>query len=211
MEAAGRRLGVAIVLDHEDDRQVHGGGEVEALQEGALVRAAVTGERDADLVGATHLGRQADPADQRRATAHNAVGAQHAGGQVGDVHRSALALAGAGGLAVQLGHHGHHVAALRDGVPMAAVGAGDVVGGGQDVANPGRHRLLAGIQVNKAGHLPGLEFLVDALLEVTDRSHGPIRLEQFCCGNRPARGAGHQLLRSSLRYRDDAAPPVVQR
>ena len=105
VERARGGLGVAVVLDHEDARQVPGAREVERLEERALVGAAVAGEGDATCVGALDLGRQADAADERRAAADDAVGAEHALVEVGDVHRAALAVADAGLLAVDLGHH----------------------------------------------------------------------------------------------------------
>ena len=64
--------------------------------------------------------------------------------EVGDVHRAALALAQAIRAAVDLLHHAAHVAALGDAVPVAAMGADDVVRIGQLLAHPDRDGLLAG-------------------------------------------------------------------
>ena len=85
------RLGVAVVLRDEDRRQVPHRRQVHRLQRGALVRGAVAEERDADAAVALELGRQRGAADQRRPAADDAVRAEHALGQVGDVHRAALA------------------------------------------------------------------------------------------------------------------------
>ena len=63
----------------------------------------------------------------RHAGADDAVGAEHAEGEVVDVHRSALAAAVTGGLAHQLGHHPREVAALGDEMSVATVGRCDVV------------------------------------------------------------------------------------
>src|SRR4029077_5027916 len=67
------------------------------------------------------------PAGEGRPAADDAVGAEHALGQVGDVHRAALAVAAAGLAAVDLGHHLADVHALGDAVAVAAMGAGDGV------------------------------------------------------------------------------------
>jgi hypothetical protein len=65
----------------------------------------------------------AGPDGDRDAGAHDAVGAEHAEVEVADVHRPALALAVAGGLAHQLGHHLGELAALGDEVPVARGGS----------------------------------------------------------------------------------------
>src|SRR5213083_517054 len=64
-QVLGRALGVAIVLGHEDGRQVPHRGQVHRFQRGALVAAAVAEERDADAAVAFELGGQRRPADQR--------------------------------------------------------------------------------------------------------------------------------------------------
>ena len=179
---AERRLGVAVVLDHEDDGQVPRRGEVQALQERALVGAAVAGEGDRDLVGVPDLGGQADAADQRRAAADDAVGAEHPFRQVGDVHRAALAVAEAVALAVDLGHHALDVAALGDRVAVAAMRAGDVVVGAEVGADAGRDRLLARVEMHEARDLAGGELGVQALLELADRAHHAVGLEQLVLG-----------------------------
>jgi hypothetical protein len=102
-------------------------GQVQRLQRGALVAAAVAEERDADAAVALELGGQRRPADQRRPAADDPVGAEHALGQVRDVHGAALAVAAAGLAAVDLGHHLADVHAPGDAVAVPAVGAGDGV------------------------------------------------------------------------------------
>ena len=74
-------------------------------------------------------GRERRAGRDAHAAADDAVRAEDAGVDVGDVHRAALALAVAGRLAEQLGHHQRRVAALGDAVAVAAVGAGDVSSG----------------------------------------------------------------------------------
>ena len=52
---AGRGLGIAIVLDHEDHRQIEHAGEVVAFQRGALVRRTVADEGDGNPTGLERL------------------------------------------------------------------------------------------------------------------------------------------------------------
>jgi hypothetical protein len=171
-----------VVLDDEDHGQLPAGGEVQALEERALVRAAVARERDRDLIRPLHAGRESHAAHERRTAADDPVGAQHALGEVGDVHRPALAVAEAGRLAVDLGHHPLDVAALRDRVTVAAVGAGHVVVRPEVRAHARGDRLLAGVQVHEAGDLPRRELAVQALLELANRAHDAVGLEQLLPG-----------------------------
>src|SRR5690606_41438018 len=103
------------------------------------------------------LGGERAAADQRWSAADDAVRAEHALRQVGDVHRAALAATRTGGLAVDLGHHRGHVHALGDAVAVAAVGGGDGVALVEVRAHPGGGRLLARVQVDEPGDLPGGE------------------------------------------------------
>jgi hypothetical protein len=56
--------------------------------------------------------------------------------------------------------HAVHVAALGDGVAVAAVGGGDVVVGSQVGADAGDDGLLTRIQVDEPGDLAGGELLM---------------------------------------------------
>src|SRR5205085_11875790 len=109
----------------------------------ALCAGPVAEERHAHPAGALELGGQGRPADQRRAAADDAVGAEHALGQVGDVHGTALAVAAARLAAVDLGHHLADLHALGDAVAVAAVGAGDGVAAVEIAADADRRGLLA--------------------------------------------------------------------
>src|SRR6516164_4676457 len=190
----GRGLGVTVVLGDEDGRQVPHAGQVHGLQRGALVAAAVAEERDADPAGALELGRQRGPADQRRPAADDAVGAEHALGQVGDVHRAALAVAAAGLAAVDLGHHLPDVYAFGDAVAMAAVRAGDGVAAVEVDADADRRGLLARVQVHEARDLAGGELGVHALLELADGPHLPVGSQQLLPGQGPPlHRVGHVL------------------
>ena len=96
-----------------------------------------------------------------------------------DVHRTAPAMAVAGLLAEQLGHHPARVMTLRDGMAVAAVGADDVV-----VRLDGRDRadgdpLLAEIRVEIPADVPEAVLLDRSLFESSDRQRRLVhRLEQ---------------------------------
>src|SRR5690606_24416196 len=152
--------------------------EVERLQRGALVAGAVTEEGDPDPAGALHLGGQRGAADQRRPTADDAVGAQHALAEVGDVHRAAFAAARPGAPAVDLGHHLPDVDAFGDAVPVAAVGAGDRVPLVQVHAHPGGGRFFPGVEVHETGDVAFGELLVHPVFEGPDGPHRPVGGEQ---------------------------------
>src|SRR5215467_16276277 len=176
---AGRGLGVAVVLGDEDGRQIPHRGQVHRLERRALVARAVTKEHDADAAGALDLGGQRRPADQRRPATDDAIGAEHALGQVGDVHRAALAMAAAGPAAVDLGHHLAHVNALSDAVAMTAMGTGDGVTVIEAVAYADRRRFLTRVQVDESGNLAGRELGVYAFLELANRPHRSVGAQQL--------------------------------
>ena len=71
------------------------------------------------------------------------------------------------------------VAALGDAVAVAAMGAGDVVDVGQMHADADARCLLAGIEMHEARDVAGGELVVHALLELADRAHLAIGLEQI--------------------------------
>ena len=176
---AGCGFGVAIVLEDEDRRQVPDLGEVHALGGRALIGAAVADERDRDAAGLERLGGQRGAADQRRPAADDAVRAHHALGQIGDVHRAALAAAKAVLAAEDLGHHRLDVAALGDAVAVAAVGRGDVILVVQMQADADPGRLLAGIEMDETRDVARRELLVDGVLELADGAHLPVGFEQL--------------------------------
>ncbi len=122
-----RRHGVLVVLAHVHHRQLPDRGQVRRLVQDALLERAVAEEADRDRAGVLELRGQRRAGRQAHAAADDAVGAEHVLVHVGDVHAAALAARVAGGAAEQLGHHALDVAALGDGVAVAAVGAGDVV------------------------------------------------------------------------------------
>ena len=167
---------VLVVLEHEDRRQLQYHRHVHRLEGGALVRAAIAGERDRDGAASQCLGGQCRADHQRRPAADDAVGAEHAAVEIGDVHRPALAAAQPAFLGEQLLHHQNRVAALGDAVAVPAMGAGDVVLRPEMRAHADGRSLLAGIEVDKPGDAALRELFLHALLEAADRDHVAIGL-----------------------------------
>src|SRR5439155_24864911 len=69
---------------------------------------------------------------------------------------------------------------LGDAVAVPAVRAGDVVVVPQVHADAGGRGLFARVQVHEPGDLPGRELRVHALLELADRAHGAVGLQELC-------------------------------
>ena len=139
-----------VVLAHEDDRQLPYGGEIEGLVNEALVDRPVTEERHRDLPAAADLRAERRAAADRKTRANDAVAAEHAKLDIGDVHRAAEAAAVAARLAHQLRHHAPDIAALRDHVSVAAVMADDVVARQQGRCRADCDRLLPDAAVRGA-------------------------------------------------------------
>ncbi|MNN15015.1 hypothetical protein D3C81_1281100 [compost metagenome] len=95
------------------------------------------------------------------------------------MHRAALALADAGLLAVDLGHHPVHIDALGDAMAVAAVVGGNAVLVVQMGHHPGGAGFLAGIEVDEAGNFAGGELHMQALLEGADGAHDPVGMEEL--------------------------------
>ena len=205
----GRELPVVVVLAHEQHREAHDGGQVQRLVKAALVGRAVAEEGDRHLIGAPGGAAQGGAHRDGQAAAHDPAGPQHADGEVGDVHRPALALAVAGGLAEQLGHHAVQIAALGDDVPVAAVGRDDVIVGPQRRSDPGRHRLLADVEVDESGEQPLLEKPGDLLLEAADADAAPVDA-QHDLGVDPllGRGGGHVSTAAAVTAKTCAAVTI---
>src|SRR6266567_502559 len=125
----------------------------------------------------------------------DAVGTEHALGQVGDVHRAALAMAAAGLTAVDLGHHFADVNALGDAVAVAAMGTGDGVTVVKVAAYADRRSLLPCVQVDESRNLAGRELRVHAFLELADRPHRSVDAHQLLWSqSSPLHRVGHVLL-----------------
>src|SRR5690606_13781650 len=101
----------------------------------------------------------------------DAIGAQHADGEVGDVHGAALAAAVAPFPAEQLAHHGERIGAFRQGVPVAAVSRKENVLARQVTADPSGDSLLANGRMNGAQHHLLFEASEGLLFECADAVH----------------------------------------
>ena len=95
------------------------------------------------------------------------------------MHRAALGLAQAGGLAHQLGQALGRRGAAGHRVVVAAVGGEDVVVRAQRGAGADRDRLVAGGQVGGALDQAGQEQVVGRLLGAPDDRHLLVQLEQL--------------------------------
>ena len=101
----GRRLGPAVVLEHEHDRQPPELREVHRLVEGAGVGRAVAEEGNRDARLAAHLERERGAGHHRQPAAHDRVRAHVPARHVVEVHRAAEPTRAALLLAVHLRHH----------------------------------------------------------------------------------------------------------
>src|SRR5690606_7872612 len=105
-------LAIAVVLQYESGRNLQYARHAHRLEPGALIRAAVPAEGDADASVAADLARYRCSDGERRAAADDCIGAQHAFGHVRDVHRAAFALAQPVTLPIDFLHHANHVASF---------------------------------------------------------------------------------------------------
>src|SRR5262249_28822831 len=79
--------------------------------------------------------------DNRDSARDNAVGAEHADVEIGDMHRATLAFAVAGLPAVKLRHHAVEIGTLGDAMAMASMRRDDPVVALKGAANADRDRL----------------------------------------------------------------------
>ena len=124
--------GKAVVLAHEQDRQLPHAGPVQPFQERPAVDGAVAEDAGDDFPALLQAHRMRRAHRDQDVGADHAVGAEHADLEVGDMHGAALAVAGAALAPEQLAHHGERVGTLGDGVAVAAVGREQDVGSRRD-------------------------------------------------------------------------------
>ena len=173
-----------VVLDDVDDRELPEAGHVEGLVERALVHGAVAEVADADAVLAAILAGEGDACGERDVAADDGVAAEEPLLGVEEVHRAALALGAAGGLAEQLGHGGLDVHAAGDGVAVVTIGRDHVIVLAEDADRTDRHRLLSVVQVAEPADLPAhLVELVGLLLEAADQHHLPQPAHRLISGD----------------------------
>ena len=195
LQRRGRR--VEVVLADEDRRRTLHGGEVQRLVKAAMIGGAVAEEGDADVVAPLLAGAHADADGMADAGGDDAVGAEQADRAVVEMHRAAAAAADAVGLAEQLGHHTSGIGALGQRVAVTAMRGGHPVGRPQMRADADAGRLLADIEMQKAGRLALAAGDLGDAFEAAQQHHpleqieqdlpvGQIRrtLELFACARR---------------------------
>ena len=121
------RLGVAVVLADEDDRQLPDRGQVERLVEGALVGGAVAEEADRDTAGAARLGGQRRAGRERRSRRRRSRSRRACPCRRRRCASSRPCPCSSRSPCPTARPSCRRVAALGDAVAVAAVGAGDVV------------------------------------------------------------------------------------
>jgi len=126
----------------------------------------------AQIGGISRSRRNAD------ASTDNAVGPQDAQVEVGDVHRAALALAVAGGLAQQLGHHQLRITAFGQAMAVTAMGAGDIIVAPQGSAGADGHGFLTDVGVGRAPDSAVPVLFHGAFVKITDQPHPIVYIGQ---------------------------------
>jgi hypothetical protein len=189
--SAGHRVGrrrerVEVVLAKEDDRQLVGRSQVHGFIENPLVRGAVTEECYRDAVLAKHLRRKASADRNRNGRAGDTGFAEAADFVIGQVQRSALALADARRLADEFGHQGTKRRAHANRVTVAAVVACHVVALGERHAGTHHLSFLTDAGVNCSGNIAALDHLRGALVEQPDAQHSALHFQKLFFGEAQA-------------------------
>ena len=94
------------------------------------------------------------------------------------MHRTTLASAGAGFLAVDFGHHALDFDTFRNAVTMTSVGAGDRIPVVEMHTNSRTGSLLTRIKVNEARNVTRGEFDMYTFFEFANGFHGFVSLKQ---------------------------------
>ena len=176
---AGAELGVLVLFTQVNDRQLPKSSHVAGLHQDALIAGTIAEETHDHLIGTAHIGGIGSASGQADATTDNAVSAQDAQIEIGNVHRAALALAIAGGLAQQFGHHQSRVAALSQAMPMAAMRAGDVVVPAQGRTRADSHRFLSSVGVSGTAQHVLHEQHARRLVKAADQPHAVVHVRKL--------------------------------
>ena len=155
--ASGHRLGRCgrrnpVVLAYEQHRQTVHLRPVQTLQKRAAIGRAIAKKTGDDVRLPAQLQGMRGAGCNRNAGSDNAVGAQHADREIGNVHGAALALVVAAGAPEQLAHHGGSHGTFGQRVAMSAVGRSQQVFALQIDADASCHRLLPGGQMQRSAH-----------------------------------------------------------
>ncbi|MCY1363930.1 hypothetical protein D9M69_507130 [compost metagenome] len=165
---------VAVVFEHENLRHLEDDSHVHGLEHSALVGSAVTGKGSGYVSLPSVLAGNGRTDRDGLASTYHAIGAEHALGDIGDVHRAALAAIEAVPAAVDFFHHAFDIAALGDAMSVASMGTDDVVLIGQMLARAYCHSFLPAVQVSETGNGAGGVLHMHAFFELADHFHLPI-------------------------------------
>ena len=149
----------------------HSERDVERLHQNPLVGGAIAEEGDRDATIAVELCSERRADRKADAAADDTVRADDAAAEVGNVHRAAAAFADAVLAAEDLGDQELGIAALGEEVTVPAMRAGDPVAIGEMRADADGDRLLADIQVHRAGQLAGMGGGSEGLFHFADEEH----------------------------------------
>ena len=162
---------VAVVFDDVDHRDVEERRHVQALVEATLVHRAVAHEAHRRALHSLVFQCVGEAEAERRLPADDAVAAPVVFVRREEVHRAALALRAAGGLAKQFGHalvHGHSDC---ESMAVATVGGDDVIVVAHERYASYGHGFLAIVEMQEAAHF-FLRVLPQRLaLEAADAHH----------------------------------------
>ncbi len=162
---------IHIVLRDENHGQIPNGGQVQCLMESALVARTIPKEAGYHLTVLPLFRGQSHAVGDGDAAANDTIGANDAPVEIRDMHRTALALAAAGDLAVDFRHHGLKVSSLGQNVPVAPVGADHIVILPQGRAHPNGNCFLADGGMEESWDSPGQEGLGHLVFKMTDLQH----------------------------------------
>jgi hypothetical protein len=107
----------------------------------------------------------------------NAIGAEHALADIGNVHRAALSAIQAITAAMDLFHHADDITALGKAMSVTTVGTDDVVRIAEVLAYTNRYRLLPAVQVSEARNRTSGVLDMHTLFELADDPDLPVSLE----------------------------------
>ena len=189
---------VAVVLDHEDHRDVEETREIHRLVETTLIERSITEEAKRDvLVDATVddfiliLLREGQTGSEWGLSTDDSMSTEEIVRLVEHVHRPALALRTAPDPTEHFSHAILGVHAASEGVPMIAVGGDDRIGMLHRRDTTDRDRFLANIDVAEATDLLVLVGLHGSNFELADQQHLPQPLMELL--RRRRRSFGQRL------------------
>jgi hypothetical protein len=179
-QAALRRgpHGIAVVLAHEDDRELPQGGQVEGFMRMATGQCALSKEAQHDGVTFLVLDREGQAGRQGQVPTNNRVSAHEVPLSIHQVHGAAPALAQARRFPEELGHHLAGIRPPGQAMTMLAVGADNIIIPAERGCCSHRHCLLTDVEMEKAGNLRQGVHLRRFFFESADQEHLAIEREE---------------------------------